>query len=112
MQRNVHVIPSYFEAEIRRITIQASLGKKEFPKPHFNGTKLGVVFVSAIPEIAGNVKLEVEVNAGLSKEQDSIFKITRAKRAGGVTQVVGYLLSKFKVLNSIPSTTTKKQNEV
>jgi hypothetical protein len=38
-------------------------------------------------------------------------KITRAKRAGGVAQVVEYLLSKCEALSSNPSTEKKKKKE-
>jgi hypothetical protein len=40
--------------------------------------------------------------------RDLIFKITRAKLAGGVAQVVGHLLCKHEVLGSNPSPTRKK----
>jgi dihydroxyacid dehydratase/phosphogluconate dehydratase len=49
------------------------------------------------------------VQAGLGKKLDPMSKITRVKRAGGVTQVIEYLPSKNKILSSNPSTTQKKK---
>jgi hypothetical protein len=43
------------------------------------------------------------VQADLGRKQDPISKITNAKRAGGVAQVVELLPSKCKALNSSPS---------
>jgi hypothetical protein len=49
------------------------------------------------------------VQDGLSKKQDPITKITRAERAGGMTEVEDGLLLKCKALSSNPSTTTTKK---
>jgi hypothetical protein len=40
--------------------------------------------------------------------QDHISKITKGKRAGGITQVIECMPSKCKALNSNPSTLKKK----
>jgi hypothetical protein len=45
----------------------------------------------------------------LGKEQDPISKLTRAKRVGGVAQVVECLSSKHEILSSHPTTTKKKK---
>jgi hypothetical protein len=45
------------------------------------------------------------VQAGLSKKEDSISKITITKRTGDVAQVLECLPSQHKALNSNPSTT-------
>jgi hypothetical protein len=42
------------------------------------------------------------VQASLGKKRDLISKITRGKRAGGMTQAVEYLPSKYKALSSNP----------
>jgi hypothetical protein len=41
-----------------------------------------------IPATVGSINRRIIVQAGLGKKQDSISKITRAKRAGCVAQVV------------------------
>jgi hypothetical protein len=50
----------------------------------------------------------IMVQAGLGKRQALTSKITKAKRAGGMAQVIEYLPSKHKTLNSNPSTQKKK----
>jgi hypothetical protein len=45
---------------------------------------------------------------GTGKKQDSISKITRAKSAGGMAEVVEHLSSKCKTLSSNSSTTKNK----
>jgi hypothetical protein len=49
------------------------------------------------------------VQAGLDLKQDPISKITKAKLAGSMAQVVECLFSKHNTLNSIPSTKKKKK---
>jgi hypothetical protein len=51
------------------------------------------------------------VQTSLGKKRDPISKITRAKRAGGVAQVVEPLPSKCKALSSNPKTKKKKKKE-
>jgi hypothetical protein len=46
----------------------------------------------------------IAVQASLVMKQDPISKITKAERAGGVTQVVEHLLSKCDALSSNPNT--------
>jgi hypothetical protein len=41
----------------------------------------------------------IEVQAGMGKKQDPIYKITRAKRSGDAVQVVEHLLSKGEALS-------------
>jgi hypothetical protein len=45
------------------------------------------------------------VQVSLSKKQDPISKITRAKRTGGVAQIEERLLCKCEALSSKPTTT-------
>jgi hypothetical protein len=47
-------------------------------------------------------RIMVQVSLGI--KQDPISKITRAKRASGVTQVVEHLLRTWEALSSTPST--------
>jgi hypothetical protein len=62
-----------------------------------------------IPETVESIKQE-DCSPDLpGQKQDPISKITRVKRAGGVVQVVEYLPSKHKALNSYPSNTKKKK---
>jgi hypothetical protein len=51
------------------------------------------------------------VQAGLSKKQDPISKITREKRAGGLAQMANCLPSKHKAPNSNPNMTKKKKKK-
>jgi hypothetical protein len=48
----------------------------------------------------------------MGKKQDSISKITREKRPGGVVQAVEYLPHKHKVQSSNPSTTKRERKKV
>jgi hypothetical protein len=50
------------------------------------------------------------VQVGWSRKQDPISKINRAKRAGGMVQVVEHLPRKLKVLSSKSRTTKKKSD--
>jgi hypothetical protein len=47
-----------------------------------------------ITAMAGSLNRKIVVQAILSKKQDSIFKRTRAKRVGGMGQVIEHLPSK------------------
>jgi hypothetical protein len=51
------------------------------------------------------------VQAGLGKKQDPISKITRAKWARGIVQVVAYLPSKNEALSTNLSTKSKKRKK-
>jgi hypothetical protein len=53
----------------------------------------------------------IMVQTSLGKKRDPISKITRAKRAGGVAQVVEPLPSKCKALSSNPKTKKKKKKK-
>jgi hypothetical protein len=68
--------------------------------------------MSVIPDTARKIKQEDLVQACLSKKQDLISKITRAKRARGVTEVVENLLSKHEaqsLLDLDPSAPLKNE---
>jgi hypothetical protein len=49
----------------------------------------------------------IEVQTGLGKKRDPISKITRARRVGGIIQVVEYLPTKYTALSSNSSTAEK-----
>jgi hypothetical protein len=53
--------------------------------------------IALIPATAGSINRRIAVHASLGKKQDSISKITIAKRAGGVVQVVQHLPRKSKL---------------
>jgi hypothetical protein len=59
----------------------------------------------------GSTNRRIKVQACLGKKQALIPKTTNAKRTGGVAQVVGYLHSKCKALNSTLNTAKTKQNK-
>jgi hypothetical protein len=50
---------------------------------------------------------KMAVKATLGKKEDSIAKITRAKRDGGMAQAVAFMPSKCDALNSNPNTANK-----
>jgi hypothetical protein len=50
------------------------------------------------------------IQTGVGTKEDTISKITRAKRAGGMAQVVECLLSKCEALSS--NSSIKKKNVV
>jgi hypothetical protein len=52
------------------------------------------------------------VHTGLGKKQNPVSKVTRAKRARGMTQEVKHLSSHCKALSSNPNTARKKKNFV
>jgi hypothetical protein len=60
--------------------------------------------MSVIPVMQGNTDGRIAVQARPSINRDPISKITSAKRAAGVAQVVASLPNKHKVLSSTPST--------
>jgi hypothetical protein len=49
--------------------------------------------ILSIPPTTGSLNRRVTIQAGLGKKQELISKITRAKGAGGVSQVVECLSS-------------------
>jgi hypothetical protein len=57
----------------------------------------------------GSINRRIKVPAGPDKKQDPIPKITKAKRAVGVAQVVKCLPSKQEALTAIPSSTRRKK---
>jgi hypothetical protein len=68
---------------------------REFARKHVNGKNLGVVVCACHPRVGQEaLNRTITVQASLDKKQYSISKITRAKRAGGMAQVVDYLPSK------------------
>jgi hypothetical protein len=56
---------------------------------------------------AGSVNRRTVAQAGLGLKQDPIFKITKAKRTGGIAQVAEHLPSKLKALSSNHGTAKK-----
>jgi hypothetical protein len=58
----------------------------------------------AFQQWQGSLKRRIVAQAGLGKKQDPVSKITIAKMAGSVVQVIELLLSRHKALSSNPST--------
>jgi hypothetical protein len=67
---------------------------------------VGIVAPTHILATAGSINRKIVVQAGPSKKLDSISKITRAKRVGGVAE---HLSSKGKALSSNTSTGKRKK---
>jgi hypothetical protein len=87
----VPFIPTMPEAEIRRTTVQASTGKKVCKTPS-QWKKMGLMVCAYYPSDGRKPKIGgLWFQTCLGKKQDSISKITRAKRTGGVAQAVEYL---------------------
>jgi hypothetical protein len=64
-----------------------------------------------MPVIPATVEIYIEGSwAWVSKKQDHISKITKAKRAEGMPQVVEHQYSKCEALSSNPHITKKKKN--
>jgi hypothetical protein len=78
---------------------------------------LGKIFISTngwtpvIPATWGMINRSVVVHAGPGKKQDAIPKLTKAKRAGWLGQVVEHLPSKCKILSSKLQYYQKKKNK-
>jgi hypothetical protein len=79
---------------------------KKFARPHLNGKKLGMVACTCHPTTGESIRQE---DCGLGqpgqkkkkKKKSNTSKITRAKRAGGTTEVVEWHLpSKCEALSS------------
>jgi hypothetical protein len=56
------------------------------------------------PATRGSINRRSAVQAGLGIESNAIPRITKEKKDGCIAQMVEYLLSKCKALNSSPST--------
>jgi hypothetical protein len=84
---------------------------KKFTGPHLNRKSWARWYTSAILAIAGSLN-RIAVHAGLDKKQNSISKTIKAKRAGGMVQVLENLASKHNVLSSNPSTANAKQTTI
>jgi hypothetical protein len=78
-----------WEAEIVRIMVQGETQSQPM---------LGVVVHTCHPSYSKKHKLE-DHKPAWAKKWDSVSKISRATRAGGVTQVVQHLLSKKEALS-------------
>jgi hypothetical protein len=85
---------------------QASPGKKKIVRPHLNGKKAGRGGACLSSQQWGEAYNRPAW--AKKKKQDHIFKITRAKKAGGVVQIIE-LLHKHEILNSNPITKKKKK---
>jgi hypothetical protein len=92
------VILSTQEAKVGRITVSGQLGKK-FARPCLNRKSWVWWCEPVIPATAGIRNRRIVVQTGPGKKRDPISKITRAKRAGGVTQGIESLASKQKMLS-------------
>jgi hypothetical protein len=87
---------------------KTSLGKKVHKTPSEPIAGAGVH--TSHLRYLGSINRGITVQASPGIKQDTISKITDTKKAGGVAQVVDYLLSKIKVLNSTPSMHPPKKN--
>jgi hypothetical protein len=92
--------PTFLKVEIQRITFQGQLGEM-FAISHLNQWKLDVVARTCRPIYSGNKQQD------LSSEMRLYLK-NKAKRAGGLPQVVEYFHNKCEILSSNPSSTKKK----
>jgi hypothetical protein len=92
------VILATWEAENRRIVVPGWTGQKSFGDLISMEKKLGIVAHACHPSYPA-----------WAKKRDPSSKITRAKRAGNVVQVVERLPSKHKAMSSNPSTTKKRK---
>jgi ribosomal protein L31 len=97
------------EAEIGRIEIPGQLTKNVCETAsQQKKKKLKVVVQACHPSFSGKCKIGgSKSRLTWAKKRDPIFKITRAKRTGGVTQAVELQPSKHKALSSNPSTPKK-----
>jgi hypothetical protein len=73
---------------------QASLGKKKFIRPPYQQKKAGHVACTCHSSYSGRHIKEDHGPGWPGKKQDSISKLSRTKRAGGVAQAVQHLPSK------------------
>jgi 5-enolpyruvylshikimate-3-phosphate synthase len=73
--------------------VQAGPGKK-FSRPHFNRKMWAWGHVSVIPAMAESINRRVVFFASLGKKQNPMSKITRAKRAEDMAQMIAYLPAK------------------
>jgi hypothetical protein len=90
---------------------QASLGQKVCEIPISIEKSWVWWFAPVIPATAENHKIGLQLRLAWTEKQDPILKITRAKRAGGVAQVVEYLPTKCESLISKPSTANSNNNK-
>jgi hypothetical protein len=101
------VILATWEAVIKRITVQGQSTQK-FHKSLSQPTSQTWCRAPVILAIWANTSWKIEVQADASIKQESVSKITRAKRAAGVAIVVEHLPSKHEALNSNPNIAKKK----
>jgi hypothetical protein len=69
-----------------------------------------VVYMPVIPAME-RINRKIVVQASVDKKWNPISKLTRAKNAGGMTQVVKHLPSKCEAPCSSPSTTKNIRGE-
>jgi hypothetical protein len=78
------------------------------------GAKLTGYLLAKIDTIAGQLgrlRSELRFKVSPGKQQDSSFKITRAKWTGGLAQAVEHLHCKHEALSSKPIPPTKKTKQ-
>jgi hypothetical protein len=95
------VIPATWEAEL---TVWGQPGKKKYWGPNVV-SKLGVVLYACNLSYVWGMNRRTSAQADMDKNQDSVWKLTKVKRAGDVAQVIECLSSKSKAFSSHSSTT-------
>jgi hypothetical protein len=101
------VIPATQEAEIERILIRASPGKK-LVRPHLNKTSWAWWCVPVIPTTQEDLGGSKSKAGPGTKSKTLTGKQPKAKSAGDVAQVLESLLSKYKALSSNPEQNKKR----
>jgi hypothetical protein len=81
---------------MRRIEVPGQPRQIVHETPSQQKKKQGMVSHACYPNNTGSRNRRIMIQVGLGKVRDPISKITRAKWAGGVAQVVEHLLHKHK----------------
>jgi hypothetical protein len=93
-QWHMLMIPVAWEIEIGRLQFKASSGEKHYWDP-LSKNKLDVVFRICNPSYRGGIGRRTVVQGWPRKKVwEPIWKITKAKRAEGMVQVIEHLLNK------------------
>jgi hypothetical protein len=92
------VILVIWEVGIKWITVWGQPGQKGSEIPIL--TNLDLMVLTCYPSQTGGINERIMIQADLCKTWDLIPEITKAKRAGVMSQVVAHLTSKHKILSS------------
>jgi hypothetical protein len=105
------VISTTQEAEIEKITILGQPGQKRSRDP-ISTEKAGQVIRTCHPSYSGKSEMGASWSRlAWAKSKIPISKITSAKRAGGIAQVVKCLPGKWETLSSNSSNTHTQNGE-